>query len=678
MTAALRFDPIRLPEKCEQLRKEVRAFLAEEIAAGTFDPHKPNREDTDAPEFSRRVGAKGWLGMTWPKKYGGQERSFLERYVVTEEMRVANAPTRRFFVADRQSGPVLIKYAPEHIKMDILPRICRGEICFAIGMSEPNSGSDLFAAKTRATKTDGGYLINGTKIWTSSAHIADYMIAIFRTSQPTKENRRHGLTQFLVKMKQPGIQVNPIGQITGQHEFNEVVFTDFFVPEDHVLGEVDGAWKQATSELAYERSGPERFLETYYVLTELVRAVGPNPDTRSAEGIGRLVAQLHTMRRMSFSVASTPCLQLARRARSKGKGLRLVELVCPDCGKPTAVPVCSSCGAELQIPASDRDQTAAERDQTASDQDQTWSDHDQTASDRDQRSSEDDQHAADDDLAAGGDAATHERSSRARGRTTQDRDAVSRLRDETAEGRLDVAEARDHDAALRDRGAEARDALARMHDEESDATASPDEIVVRAERDRARAAADRVKAASDRARAAADRREAAHERAEAVKQRADSAEDLKRLTTDELTGTRTRMFGLEEVSRELARAHRVGGRLVLAFVDVDGLKQVNDDEGHLAGDALLKLVGETIRANVRPYDLTVRYGGDEFVCAMSNVSSPEARARFEEIAAALKAVNPEHSVTFGIAEADRGDSLQDLLARADADLLEARRTRPAG
>ena len=258
MTAALRFDPIRLPPECEQLRKEVRAFLAEENARGTFDTSKPNREDTDVPEFSRRVGERGWIGMTWPKKYGGQERSFLERYVVTEEMRVANAPTRRFFVADRQSGPILLKHAPEHIKMDILPRICKGELCFAIGMSEPNSGSDLFAAKTRATKTDGGYLINGTKIWTSSAHIADYMIAIFRTSPPTKENRRHGLTQFLVKMKQPGIKVNPIGQITGQYEFNEVVFTDHFIPDDHVLGEIDGAWKQATSELAYERSGPER------------------------------------------------------------------------------------------------------------------------------------------------------------------------------------------------------------------------------------------------------------------------------------------------------------------------------------------------------------------------------------------------------------------------------------
>ncbi|WNV12411.1 acyl-CoA dehydrogenase family protein [Tardiphaga sp. 709] len=303
MTAALRFDPIRLPPECEQLRKEVRAFLAEEIAAGAFDPHKPQREDSDNPEFSKRVGERGWLGMTWPKKYGGHERSFLERYVVTEEMRVANAPVRRFFVADRQSGPVLLKYAPEHIKMDILPRICRGEVCFSIGMSEPNSGSDLFAAKTKATKTDGGWLINGSKIWTTSAHMADYMIAIFRTSAPTKENRRHGLTQFLVNMKKPGITVNPIAQITGQYEFNEVVFTDHFVPDDHMLGEIDSAWKQATSELAYERSGPERFLETYYVLTELVRAIGPKPDTRSAEGIGRLVAQLHTMRRMSVSVA---------------------------------------------------------------------------------------------------------------------------------------------------------------------------------------------------------------------------------------------------------------------------------------------------------------------------------------------------------------------------------------
>jgi len=210
---------------------------------------------------------------------------------------------RLHFVADRQSGPVLIKYAPEHVKQDILPRICRGELCFVIGMSEPNSGSDLFAAKTKATKVDGGFRINGTKIWTSNAHIADYMLGLFRTSPSTKENRRHGLTQFLVDMKTPGITVNPVYQMSGQHDFNEVVFEDAFIPDDHVLGEIDGAWKQATSELAYERSGPERFLETFYVMLELIRALGPEPDLRGAEGLGRLVAQLHTLRRMSVSVA---------------------------------------------------------------------------------------------------------------------------------------------------------------------------------------------------------------------------------------------------------------------------------------------------------------------------------------------------------------------------------------
>jgi acyl-CoA dehydrogenase len=303
MTTDLRFDQIRLPPECETLRGEVRAFLAQEISAGTFDPDRPGHGDSHDPGFSRRVGAKGWIGMTWPKKYGGQERSFLERYVVTEEFRVANAPVRLHFVADRQSGPILLKYAPEHIKADIVPRICRGELCFVIGMSEPGSGSDLFAAKTRATKTDGGWLINGTKIWTSNAHIADYMLGLFRTSPSTKENRRHGLTQFLVDMKAPGIAINPVYQMTGQHDFNEVVFDNVFLPDDYVLGEIDGAWKQATSELAYERSGPERFLETFYVLLELVRALGPNPDLRSAEGLGRLVAQLHTLRRMSVSVA---------------------------------------------------------------------------------------------------------------------------------------------------------------------------------------------------------------------------------------------------------------------------------------------------------------------------------------------------------------------------------------
>jgi alkylation response protein AidB-like acyl-CoA dehydrogenase len=282
MSSTIEFDPIRLPPEAEELRTEVRAFLKEEIAAGTFDPHSAHLGGSFNPEFSRKVGDRGWIGLTWPKEYGGQERSFLERYVVTEEFRVSGAPTRAHFTADRQSGPMLLKYAPDEVKQDIVPRITRGECYFCIGMSEPDSGSDLFAAKTKAEKTADGWLINGRKVWTSNAHRSHYMIGLFRTSSATDDNRRHGLTQFLVDMSTPGITVRPLLHLTGNHEFNEVIFEDALLPENAVLGEVDSAWKQATSELAYERSGPERFLETIYILPELVNVLGKEPDVRGS------------------------------------------------------------------------------------------------------------------------------------------------------------------------------------------------------------------------------------------------------------------------------------------------------------------------------------------------------------------------------------------------------------
>ena len=303
MTGRIAFDPIRLPPETKALRDEVRAFLVEEVAAGHFNPAGQGARGSYDREFSRRVGAKGWIGMTWPKAYGGHERTFFERYVVTEEMLVASAPTQGHFVADRQSGPILLRYADEEIKRDVIPRIARGDCGFCIGMSEPDSGSDLFAAKTRAEKTADGWLVNGRKLWTSYAHRADYMIALLRTSPPTEENRRHGLSQFLVDLKTPGITIRPVPFMTGGHEFNEVTFDDVALPENALLGEINMAWKQATAELAYERSGPERFLETYQVLTHLIGALGAEPDLRGAEGLGRLVAQLNTLRRMSISVA---------------------------------------------------------------------------------------------------------------------------------------------------------------------------------------------------------------------------------------------------------------------------------------------------------------------------------------------------------------------------------------
>ena len=303
MNNTLSFDSVNLPPPANAMRTRVRDFLQREIDAGTFEPGLGPGLNRHSPDFSRKCGEQGFIGMTWPEEYGGHQHSFLERYVVTEELLAVGAPVWAHWVADRQSGPVLLRYAREEIRRDILPRIVRGECYFCIGMSEPDSGSDLFAARSKAEPTDGGWRINGRKIWTSNAHRSHYMIALLRTSPPSEENRRHGLSQFLIHMQTPGITVTPIINMTGNHDFNEVVFDDVVVPENHLIGEAGMAWKQATSELAYERSGPERFLETIYVLYELIDLAAANPSERLSEGIGRLVAQLATLRNMSLSVA---------------------------------------------------------------------------------------------------------------------------------------------------------------------------------------------------------------------------------------------------------------------------------------------------------------------------------------------------------------------------------------
>lgn len=294
------FEPVQMPPAVEQLRREVRAFLAEEVASGGFTP-KRNSWSTGDADFSRKCGQRGFIGMMWPKRYGGHERTALERYVMTEEMLAGGAPVGAHWVADRQSGHQILRYGSERARETILPRICAGECFFAIGMSEPDSGSDLAAVRTKATKVAGGWSIEGTKVWTSSAHRAHYLIALARTS---KEEERHaGLTQFIVDLSQPKVTIRPIYNLYGGHDFNEVVFDGTFVPDDMVMGEVGSGWKMVTGELAFERSGPDRFLSTYQLLLESIRQIGPSPDDRSANEIGRFVAHLATLRRMSTSIA---------------------------------------------------------------------------------------------------------------------------------------------------------------------------------------------------------------------------------------------------------------------------------------------------------------------------------------------------------------------------------------
>lgn len=299
--AVFHFEVRDLPPEAEAFRDEVRAFIRG--AMGDLPPVR--RADSWGgfnPEFSKKLGARGWIGLTWPKKYGGQERSFLERYVLLEELLAAGAPAGAHWVAERQSGPLLLRFGTEAQRERFLPGIMRGETYFAIGMSEPDSGSDLASIRTRAVAKDGGYVVNGTKVWTSNAHRCQYAIALFRTTV-VPDKKHEGLSQFLVDLKSPGITIRPIIDLAGAHHFNEVVFQDVFVPEDmRVGGEGDG-WKQVTTELAFERSGPERYLSCFALSLALIDHVGASPDPRAAEVLGRLAAQLSTMRQMSLSVA---------------------------------------------------------------------------------------------------------------------------------------------------------------------------------------------------------------------------------------------------------------------------------------------------------------------------------------------------------------------------------------
>ncbi|MCH7909575.1 MAG: acyl-CoA dehydrogenase family protein [Candidatus Hydrogenedentes bacterium] len=301
MTHSLQFEAIAFPEACAPLREEVRAFLATELSTGTLADRAPDA-GAFSREFSKRLGEMGWLGMMWPKQYGGHERSALERYVVNEELLVAGVPMGAHFVADRQSGPLLLRFGTEEQRERILPGITRGETTFCIGMSEPNSGSDLASVQTSAKQVDGGWMLNGTKLWTSWAHKAQFMITLARTS-PRGENKHEGLTQLMVELSSSGIEVRPIINLKGLHDFNEVVLTDCFVPDDMVVGDVGNGWDQVTSELAYERSGPERFLSMFRVVVEMLRAIGPDPTPHQAQVVGRLVSHFVTLRNMSISVA---------------------------------------------------------------------------------------------------------------------------------------------------------------------------------------------------------------------------------------------------------------------------------------------------------------------------------------------------------------------------------------
>jgi alkylation response protein AidB-like acyl-CoA dehydrogenase len=289
------------PEQ-QRFRQEIRAFLASEV------PPDATTEDGwivgFSREFSRKLGERGWIGLTWPKKYGGQERSYLDRVILTEELLRAGAPVAAHWLGDRQVGPALLAYGSEEQKAEILPRVTKGEIVFCLGMSEPGSGSDLASLRTKAVEEGDYFSLTGQKIWTSFAHVADYAYLVARTDPNAPKHK--GISEFLIDMKTPGITVRPLVDITGEHHFNEVFFDNVRIEKKWLIGEQNRGWYQIASQLDYERSGIERLLSNYPLFRDAVRYAqeqGLTNDPLVRNQLAQLQIELDMGRFMVYKVA---------------------------------------------------------------------------------------------------------------------------------------------------------------------------------------------------------------------------------------------------------------------------------------------------------------------------------------------------------------------------------------
>lgn len=283
------------------LRDEVRRLTARWRSAGRYTPRSDAWLRSFDLEFSRELAARGLIAMTYPEEFGGAGRTYVERLAVTEELLRAAAPVAAHWIGDRQIGPAVLRHGSRELREEILPKIASAEAVFCLGMSEPEAGSDLAAVRTSAERVDGGWLISGHKIWTSHAHRATHAYVLARTASGAR--RHEGLTEFILDMDADGVLVTPIIDLSGEHHFNEVRFTEVFVPAHRVIGEVGNGWRQVVEQLAFERGGAERFLSSYPALIALIEHVAGEgrPDLDAL--LGSLVARLAVLRRICWEVA---------------------------------------------------------------------------------------------------------------------------------------------------------------------------------------------------------------------------------------------------------------------------------------------------------------------------------------------------------------------------------------
>lgn len=322
------YRPVDIPPEAEELRPLVKEFLSERIQALPLRERARTWTAFDA-DFSRALAEKGWLGLTLPERYGGGGRDAFSRFVLVEELLAAGAPIAAHWIGDRQSGPLLLHYGTEEQRQFFLPGICRGEIFFCIGMSEPNAGSDLASVRTRAVKSGDEWVLNGSKIWTTYAHKSHYMIALVRTSGEP-EDRQKGLSQFIIDLSSPGITIRPIELSTGESDFSEVFFDDVRLPAQALVGAEGNGWAQVNAELAFERSGPERIYSSLVLLDAWVKTLGAQVSDSDLVRLGKILARLAALRAMSVSITGMLAVgqsPLTEAALFKDAGTELEQLI---------------------------------------------------------------------------------------------------------------------------------------------------------------------------------------------------------------------------------------------------------------------------------------------------------------------------------------------------------------
>jgi acyl-CoA dehydrogenase len=287
------------------LRQQVRDLTGRWRAEGRYVPRNDSWLRGFDLEFSRELASLGLIGLTWPVEYGGAGLPNVARLAVTEELLRAGAPVAAHWIGDRQIGPSVLRHGSPPLRAEILPGIISADFVFCLGMSEPEAGSDLASVRTFATSEDGGWRVRGRKVWTSAAHRATHAYLLARTERTA--DRHHGLTEFIVDMDSPGTSVSPIVDLTGEHHFNEVVFDDVLVPGHRVLGQVGHGWPQVVEQLSFERGGPERFLSSYALLTDLLAAARDGRADVRAE-LGELTARLTTREQFGQPLVRIPAV----------------------------------------------------------------------------------------------------------------------------------------------------------------------------------------------------------------------------------------------------------------------------------------------------------------------------------------------------------------------------------